>query len=429
MFNCSKQDIETDRVQQLNNGLMPYQMPENFIRMKDIKLLAPQYGILNAYLHPDYRFIVSVCSRRLGKTYISNLIASLVLLIPGTHVLVISPNYMLSDISFDIQKKELRNLGINIVRENSKDKILELENGSRLRLGSVSRADSTVGVSYDLILFDECALDDKSGDVFLQQLLPALDKDHSKVIFISTPRGRNFFFDFYENGFSDKNWVNLKADYHENDRLSDEVIKQAKAAMSKAVFAQEYLCDFTVKQGRVWELDIEQIYSKQDEQFDFYIAGLDWGFRDYTALVIIGILEDRVHILAEYMDNEKSTGEHAAAIKALVDQYDMDYIYIDSAAQQQRYDLSITYDLSTINAKKDVNLGIDYVSLLVEQGRITVEPGCDEVILAFNNYSWVEASNSRGEYRVEKPKHDRASHMADSIRYALYSSKESIENP
>ena len=52
------------------------------------------------------------------------------------------------------------------------------------------------------------------------------------------------------------------------------------------------------------------------------------------------------------MDAERTTEQHAGEIRKMIDKYNIDWIYIDSAAQQTRFDLAQNYDISTINAKK-----------------------------------------------------------------------------
>ena len=50
----------------------------------------------------------------------------------------------------------------------------------------------------------------------------------------------------------------------------------------------------------------------------------------------------------------------------MIDKWDIDYIYIDSAAQQTRFDFAQNYDISTINAKKSVLDGIGHVAGIVD---------------------------------------------------------------
>jgi len=106
----------------------------------------------------------------------------------------------------------------------------------------------------------------------------------------------------------------------------------------------------------------------------------------------------------------------------LIKKWDIDYIYIDSAAQQTRYDFAQNYDISTLNAKKSVLDGIGQVAGVVDNDQLIVDQKCMETLMALDQYQWDPNPN----LLKEKPKHDMASHMADAIRYALYSFETSM---
>ncbi len=102
----------------------------------------PQIALINAVNNPKYRFICAALARRLGKTYIANIIGQLVTLVPGTSVLIMSPNYNLSSISFEIQRKLIKSFDLEVEKDNLKDRVIELSNGSTIRMGSLSTVDS-----------------------------------------------------------------------------------------------------------------------------------------------------------------------------------------------------------------------------------------------------------------------------------------------
>jgi len=383
-----------------------------------------QHAIINAINNPKYRFVCSAVSRRQGKTYIANIIGQLVTLVPGTNVLLMSPNYSLSQISFELQRQLIKHFDLEVLRDNAKDKVIELSNNSTIRMGSVNQVDSVVGRSYDLIIFDEAALVD-GKDAFNVALRPTLDKQNSKALFISTPRGRNnWFSEFWQRGFSDEypEWASIQATYHENPRLSDTDIAEAKKTMSEAEFNQEYMADFNVFEGQVWAFNHETCVADLSEvetgRMDVF-AGMDVGYKDPTAFCVIAYDWDKevYYLLDEYLNSERTTEQHATEIRKLIDKWKIDYIYIDSAAQQTRFDFAQNYDISTINAKKSVLDGIGQVAGIVDNDKLIVHQACHESLICLDQYQWDPNPN----LLKEKPKHNYASHMADAIRYALYS--------
>ncbi len=383
----------------------------------------PQIALINAINNPKYRFVCAALSRRLGKTFIANIIAQLVVLVPGCNVLIMSPNYNLSSISFDLQRRLLRTFDIEVAKDNLKDKVVELKNGSTIRMGSISTVDSCVGRSYNLIVFDEAALGADAENAFNVALRPTLDRPGSKAIFISTPRGKkNWFSKFHRRGFSADfpQWVSLHADYTENDRMTEADVAEAKASMSKAEFEQEYLASFTTFEGRIYDYkDTATIPFewKETDRWEFF-GGLDPGYKDHTAFCVIGYnsTQDYYHIVAEYMENEGTTKEHAEKIGYLVGKWGIDSLFIDPAAAQFAADLAYTYDIASLKAKKDVLPGIAYCQVIISQGRLKVDPDCVRTLEMLDQYQW----DTRETLTTEKPLHNEFSHMADAVRYALY---------
>jgi hypothetical protein len=394
-----------------------------------MELLDPQIAIVNALNNPKYRFIVASIARRLGKTFIANIVGQLVTLVPNSHILIISPNYSLSQISFDLQRQLIRKFDLEVRRDNAKDRVIELENGSSVRMASINMVESAVGRSYDLIIFDEAALGE-GRDAFNVALRPTLDKDNAKALFISTPRGRNnWFAEFYMRGFSDQfpTWCSIKADWHENPRMSETDLQEAQISMSEAEFRQEYYADFNVYEGQIWNFNYQECVvdnSELDLEGMDIFAGLDIGYRDPTAFCVIAYdwKTKKYHVLKEYYEAEKTTEYHARKINKLVEKYNIDYIYIDSAAQQARFDFANEYDISTINAKKSVVDGIASVAVVVDNDNLLVDKNCERVLHCLDQYQWDPNPN----LLREKPRHNDASHMADALRYAIYSFETNI---
>ena len=122
------------------------------------------------------------------------------------------------------------------------------------------------------------------------------------------------------------------------------------------------------------------------------------------------------------MDSERTTEQHAEKIRELINKWNIDYIYIDSAAQQTRFDFAQNYDITTINAKKSVLDGIGHVAAICDNDRLIVDQKCHETLSSLDQYQWDPNPN----LLKEKPKHNMASHMADALRYALYSFETSV---
>jgi hypothetical protein len=426
----SRADITFSSIAQFSTETRFLKLPAgNYLDLLGVEPLDSQIALINAVNNPKYRFVCAALSRRQGKTYIANIIGQLVALVPGCNILIMSPNYALSAISFDLQRSLIKHFDLEVTKDNAKDKVIELSNGSTIRMGSVNQVDSCVGRSYDLIIFDEAALAN-GEEAFNVALRPTLDKDNSKAIFISTPRGKNnWFAEFFNRGFDSEfpEWASIRATYKDNPRMSQSDIDEAKKSMSDAEFRQEYEADFNTFEGQIWTFNhekcIEKLESLDTKRMDVF-AGLDVGWKDATALCVIAYDWDtqKYYLVDEYLNNEKNTEQHAHAIQKLIQKWEIDYIFIDSSAAQTRFDLAQLYDIATINAKKAVLEGIGFVETIVDNDNLIVDQRCEHVLFSLDQYQWDPNPN----LQKEKPVHNHACHMADALRYALYSFQTTI---
>jgi hypothetical protein len=188
--------------------------------------------------------------------------------------------------------------------------------------------------------------------------------------------------------------------------------------MTTAEFEQEYMASFNTYEGQIYQISEEHIIDELPEGKYEYFGGLDPGYKDPTAFVVIAFnVETEVfYIVDDYKESGAVTSKHAEAIQKLVDKYQIETIFIDSAAAQFAADLAYIYDLATTKAKKDILPGITYVQNLVQKDRIKILRHCTHVLDSFDQYQWDPNEN----LIKEKAVHNDASHIADAIRYALY---------
>ena len=366
------------------------------------------------------RFFVHIAARRTGKSYAAAILAFGKLLEPGQQVMVVAPNFSLSSIIWDYVTDLIKQLEIEVDRFNQKDKVVRLINGSVFRLLSANNRDSLVGRAANLLIVDEAAII-PNEEYFTRDLRPALStfKD-SRCLWISTPRGKgNYLYNYYLRGSDNEyqDWGSALFTWRSNPLLSENDIKEARKAVSRALFAQEYECEWTTTEAQIYEaLDEEKhIGEYVGERFSEVIAGLDVGYRDDNVFVVIGFDGKSYYIIDEYVSKESTTSELAARIQEKLDEWSIDTIYIDSAAQQLKADFAYDYDIYCENAVKSVNDGINYIQVLIEQDNLFFDTlGSSHCFSAMSSYRW----NPNTE--TPKPVHDWTSHPCDAIRYAIY---------
>lgn len=380
-----------------------------------------QWGMVHGL--EQHRFWVHISARRTGKSLAAAILAFDKLLEPGTQVMVVAPNFTLSSIIWDYVTDIIKNLGIEVDRFNQKDKVVKLINGSVFRLLSANNRDSLVGRAAHFIIVDEAAII-SDDEYFTRDLRPALSTyPDSRALFISTPRGKaNYLYSYYQRGQDPEieTWGSDVFTWRANPLLSESDIEDARRSISNKLFAQEYECDWSTTEQQVYLLDQDRHVKDLSEikerlhQFEI-IAGLDVGYRDQNAFVVIATDGKEFYVLDEYISAEITTSQLASAIKEMEERWQIDMIYIDSAAQQLKADLAYDYDIFSENAVKSVNDGINYICSLVDHDRILFDS--TSAIKTFNamaGYKWNPKTD------LPKTIHDSNSHASDAIRYAIY---------
>ena len=272
----------------------------------------------------------------------------------------------------------------------------------------------------NLLIIDEAAII-PNDEYFIRDLRPALStfKD-SRCLWISTPRGKgNYLYDYYMRGQNEEyeDWGSAVYTWRSNPRLSEKDVMEAKRSMTRALFAQEYECEWTTTEAQIYEFLNEEkhIDDYQTTKFVEVIAGLDVGYRDENVFVVIGFDGENYYIVDEYVSKESTTSELAAVIQEKIEEWRIDTIYIDSAAQQVKADFAYDYDIYCENAIKSVNDGINFIQTLVEHDKLYFDTeGATHTFHAMSSYKWNTSTD------VTKPVHDWSSHPCDAVRYAVY---------
>jgi len=366
------------------------------------------------------RFVVHIAARRTGKSYAAAILAFAKLLEPGQQVMVVAPNFSLSSIIWDYVTDLIRQLDIEVERFNQKDKVVKLINGSVFRLLSANNRDSLVGRAANLLIVDEAAII-PNDEYYTRDLRPALSTfTDSRCLWISTPRGKgNYLYEYFLRGEDSEypDWSSSIHTWRANPLLSETDVEEARRSITKALYLQEYECEWTTTESQIYlDLDEEKhIGDYVGERFAEVIGGLDVGYRDENVFVVIGTDGDSYFIIDEFISKESTTSELAAEIQEKINEWGIDTIYIDSAAQQVKADFAYDYDIYCENAIKSVNDGINSIQVLIEQNRLFFDTeGARHTFSAMSAYKW----NPNTE--TPKPVHDWASHPCDAVRYAIY---------
>jgi hypothetical protein len=205
-------------------------------------------------LQSSARFRIVACGRRWGKTVTCAKDVRDGLLTHGDGWLAwwVAPTYQQAEIGLRTLLDETPD---DFVRDVNRSKLrVEAVTGAIVEFKSADKPDNLRGEGVDLLVADEAAEIDQYA--YENALRPTLtDSEDSRMIAISTPKGRGWFFEFYQRGRSD-DWPEYEAFQgatRENPFINQADVDDAKRELPDRVFRQEYLAEFISETGGVFD--------------------------------------------------------------------------------------------------------------------------------------------------------------------------------
>lgn len=190
------------------------------------------------------RFKVIAAGRRCGKSRLS----AVTLLIEGINcpegssVMYVAPTLgQARSIIWDL----LNDLGRPIIKSAHINNLeITLINGRKILVRGADNPDSLRGVSLTYLVMDEVAF--IKPEIWEKVLRAALSDKKGRAMFISTPSGRNHFYDWYQLGQSgeDEEWKSWHFTTADNETIDPKEIEAAKRTLSSFAFNQEYMSSF-----------------------------------------------------------------------------------------------------------------------------------------------------------------------------------------
>ena len=229
------------------------------------------------------RFKVLNAGRRFGKTFL----AIIMLFIfanqhAGAICWYVAPTYRMAEqIAWDELKRQVPEQYIS--HKDESDLSITLLNGSIIALRGSDNPDSLRGPGLDALVLDECAF--QKAEVW-KVLRAALSDKEGWCLFISTPKGYNWFYDLYCAAEDRKKWVRFQFTTLDGGNVTAEEVEDAKVELDERTFNQEYLASFETLTGRVY-----YNFSRELNKTDYEITqapilvGMDFNVNPMTATI------------------------------------------------------------------------------------------------------------------------------------------------
>ena len=264
---------------------------------KDIQLYKPHDA--QRQIHESTaRFRIVACGRRFGKTLACvNEVVLHASKCRGSVSWWVAPVYQQTEIAY---RMVLNTLPPDAIAVNHKStRRIELINGSAIEFKSADRFDNLRGARVDFLVVDEAAMVDQ--EAWEATLRPTLSDTQGRAMFISTPRGRNWFYELYVRGQDPQypEYESFSFPTSSSPYIKDEEIAEASATLPSDVFRQEYRAEFMENSAGVFRYvrncvkgTLEEPQSRHD-----YVIGWDPAkHSDFSVITVVDI--ERKHVVA-----------------------------------------------------------------------------------------------------------------------------------
>ena len=247
-----------------------------------------QREIIDGILNSDAKYHVACVGRQFGKSLMAmNLVLYWAINNGPCKILWISPVYSQTD---KVQKELMQAIGASgIVKScNYSTNEIILKNGSQILFRSAERYDNIRGLTMDYGVIDESAF--VKDEAWTEAIRPVFMVRGKKVLFISTPKGKNWFYNLFQLGISEDNdqYASYTGSSYDTPYIDPQEIEDAKKTLPENVFQQEYLAQFIDAGGEVFSNLDKNTFDKWPQPNGKIYCGVDLGKQeDYTVATFI----------------------------------------------------------------------------------------------------------------------------------------------
>ena len=232
------------------------------------------------------RFRVLDAGRRWGKTRLG-VMECIDVATQGGRAWWVAPSYKISEVGWRPIQRICRRIPGTVVRMS--DREVTFPGGGAVAVRSADSPNGLRGEGLDFVVLDEAAF--MRQEAWTSELRPSLSDKLGRALFISTPKGRNWFWDFWRRGSANEpDWAAFKFPTSANPYIASQEIEDAKRDLPEIIFNQEYMAEFVDYEGSVFRrITDAAVLDAIDKPIDGkqYSASVDVAASvDYTVITI-----------------------------------------------------------------------------------------------------------------------------------------------
>ena len=347
---------------------------ENRIALRTSKTvwLRPPHPGQEEALGQRARFKVMACGRRWGKSELGKIAILRAAHLKNQRCWWLAPTYQMASQVWRDLKAAVRD--IRGIRISEAERRIDFPKGGMIAVRSSHRPDNLRGEGLDLAVLDEAAF--MEARVWQEIVRPMLATTRGQALFLSTPFGRNWFWDLFRLGLDNEepDWKSFHFTSGSNKLIAPEELESIRRQTSEHVWRSEYLAEFDDNQGQVFRgirAAVRQLDSQAPLAGHRYVAGVDWGRSiDYTAIVIIDATARQLVALDRF--NQVGWSLQRGRLQALTEYWGVNVIWAEANSMGepniealQREGLPVRGFTTTAASKSPL---IEALALAIERG-------------------------------------------------------------
>ena len=376
-----------------------------------------------------HRFRVVNCGRRWGKTTLAILeMVAKAVFKEDAKVVYIAPTYQQArDISWNELKKICKPVTVNI-NESRLEITIKTKTGgsSTIWLRGWESVETLRGQAFNFIVIDEIAMMRNFWTNWEEVLRPTLTDKRGEVLFVSTPKGFNHFYDLCNIELTDPDFKTFHYSSYDNPHLPVDELDKAKATLPPDRFAQEYEASFQKTQGLVYKE-----FSRDRHLYDTLPVGpsypypkliyqklgaVDFGYRNPAAVLTAMWTGEALFIEDEWYKRERTDIQIAeyVALQQFKEVYpDPENQGAIEELRRQRVNVK-----EVVKGPNSIKAGIQQIREMLIRGDLVINKRCTNLISEFEMYSYDDDKGEKNEQENPVKAND---HALDALRYLVSS--------
>lgn len=389
-----------------------------------VNLYTPHSGQMVLHECPA-RFRVMACGRRFGKTLAAtNELAKKALEKPSSLNWWIAPTYRQTEIAFELIAAALKPV---LKKSPNRSKLrLDVINDSVIEFRSAERYENMRGDGPSFVVFDEASKCPKAA--WQEVVRPALADNQGGAIFISTPWGRDWFWELFMRGQdpTQNDYWSKSFPTSANPFIPLAEIEEARTSLPPLIFAQEFEAIFLDDAASVYSnVDgcIRAGWFKEPEFGHFYTVGWDIAkYKDYSVFTVLDCNSQEI-VYWERMNNCSYETQIDTHLLPMVRKYNEAHVIMDVTGvgdpileEVRKRDINVEGYYFTNSSKKEL---IDRSVVALEKRQVTY-PNIPVLINELKAYSYEFTRSGNIIYNAPEGQHDDC---VISLALAIYGAK------